>query len=324
MKAISSMKNSRKKFAKASSQLIIIFMLLSIIGLAVVGCAEDPVTNTPPEPEEAPEAAEEVADNDVEPEADPEPEAELAEEIVLATTTSTYDSGLLDELLPVFEEQTGIEVQVLSMGTGAAIETGQRGDVDILLVHDRFSELELVEEGCFTDREDVMYNDFILLGPPEDQAGIKGMESVLEAFEKIAESEAGFASRGDDSGTHRMELSLWEEAGVETSGDWHYSTGQGMGETLGIADDMLIYSLTDRGTYLSMRDNLDLDIVLEGDPLLFNQYGIMAVNPELHEHVKYESALKLIEFFMSSQGQDLTAGYRIDGESLFFPGYGLE
>ncbi len=312
------MKSSRKKSVKANRNLNIMFLLLSMVCLAAVGCGEDPAT-APPEPEEAPEAVEEeVEENDV------EPEPELAEEIILATTTSTYDSGLLNELLPVFTEQTGIEVHVLSMGTGAALETGQRGDADVLLVHDRPLELKLVEEGYLTDREDVMYNDFILVGPPEDPAEIEGMESVLDAFAKIAETKAGFASRGDDSGTNRMELSLWEEAGVDPSGDWYRSLGQGMGDTLMVADDMLIYSMTDRGTYLSMRQNLDLEIVLEGDPLLFNQYGIMAVNPEKHDHVEYESALKLIEFFMSSEGQDLMADFQIDGESLFFPGYGLE
>lgn len=276
--------------------LLTLLLLLSTVGLTVTGCAQIPAGDSQPR----------------------------HEFITLATTTSTYDSGLLDKLLPVFTAKTGIEVRVLSMGTGQALETGKRGDADVLLVHDRHSELQLVEGGYFTDREDAMYNDFILVGPPEDPAGVKSVKSVLDAFEKIAKTETGFASRGDDSGTHRMELFLWEQAGAGVSGDWYFSLGQGMGDTLIVADDVFIYALTDRGTYLAMRDKLDLVVILEGDPLLFNQYGIMAVNPEMHDHVKYESALELINYFMSSEGQELIAGFQIGGESLFFPGLGLE
>lgn len=244
--------------------------------------------------------------------------------IILATTTSTYDSGLLGYLIPVFTEKTGIEVRVLSRGTGQALELGTRGDADVLLVHDRESELKLVEEGHFVDREDVMYNDFIIVGPAADPAGIKNLESVLEAFAAIAESGSKFVSRGDDSGTHRMEQRLWEEAGVNTDADWYISAGRGMGDTLTMSDEQQAYTLTDRGTYVSMKKNLELEIVLEGDPLLFNQYGVMAVNPERHSHVKYEAAKQFIEFLMSEEGQDLISSYKKEGETLFFPGFGLD
>ncbi|PKM83661.1 MAG: tungsten ABC transporter substrate-binding protein [Firmicutes bacterium HGW-Firmicutes-13] len=244
--------------------------------------------------------------------------------IMLATTTSTYDSGLLDELLPVFEEKYGIEVRVLSKGTGQCLELGKRGDIDLLLVHDRASELKLVEEGFFVDRHDVMYNDFVIVGPAKDPAGIKGMEKATEALSAVSTGKHSFVSRGDDSGTHRMELSLWEKAGVKEFGSWYSSVGQGMGDTLRMADEMEGYALTDRGTYVSLKKTLELEILLEGDPALFNQYGIMAVNPHKHSHVKYDSAMKLIEFFRSDECQDLIASFKKHGEILFFPGLGVE
>ena len=252
-------------------------------------------------------------------------EEPIDDTITLATTTSTYDSGLLDFLNPKFKEETGIEVEVISQGTGAALETGKRGDADVLLVHDRDSELELVEEGYFVDRHDVMYNDFIFVGPEDDPAGVGDVDEAFESLNLIAESESTFVSRGDDSGTHRMEMSLWEDAGIDPEGeDWYRSIGQGMGDTLNMANEELGYAMTDRGTYIFMRDNLDLEIVLEGDPVLFNQYGVMAVNPEEHDHVKYEYALMYIDFLMSDEGQELINSYTVDDEVLFFPGYGLE
>lgn len=245
--------------------------------------------------------------------------------ITLATTTSTYDSGLLDFLNPLFTEETGLEVQVISQGTGAALETGQRGDADVLLVHDRPSELELVKAGYFVDRYDVMYNDFIFIGPESDPAGLKDVNEALDGLTLIAEYESTFISRGDDSGTHRMELNLWEEAGINPESEgWYYSIGQGMGDTLNMADEKLGYTMTDRGTYVAMKENLELVIVLEGDPVLFNQYGVMAVNPERHDHVKYDYVLMYIEFLMSNQGQELINSYQVNNETLFFPGYGLE
>ena len=246
-------------------------------------------------------------------------------EITLATTTSTYDSGLLDYLHPIFKEKTGIEVKVVSMGTGQAIEHGKNGDADVLLVHDRKSELELVEEGYFVDRVDVMYNDFIIVGPEADPSGVKEAGSALEALQKIAAGETEFISRGDDSGTHRLEMRLWEAAEVDPEGqDWYVSAGSGMGDTLRMAHEKEAYCMTDRGTYVSLKKDLELVIIFEGDPALFNQYGVMAVNPERHAHVKYDLAKKYIDFLTSDEGQELIAGFKKEGETLFFPGYGLE
>ncbi len=288
--------------------------ILTIIALlfVITGCAQD----------EAP--AEEV---ETEEESAPvEEEIELIDDfIILATTTSTYDSGLLDFLNPIFQEKTGLEVQVVSQGTGAALETGARGDADVLLVHDRASELALVEEGAFIERYDVMYNDFIIVGPAEDPAGVMGVTSVVDALTLISDTGSVFISRGDDSGTHRMELRLWESAEIDPQGQgWYRSIGQGMGDTLNMANEELGYAMTDRGTYVAMKNNLDLVIVLEGDPVLFNQYGVMAVNPDEHPHVKYDYAKMYIDFLMSAEGQELINSYQVNGETLFFPGYGLE
>ncbi len=290
---------------------LILFWLVVVLSMSLIagGCAEKPAP------------VEEPVEDPLE-----EPEEELIDDsILLATTTSTYDSGLLDFLNPIFKELTGLTVEVISQGTGAALETGKRGDADVLLVHDRVSELELVEKGSFVDRYDVMYNDFILVGPDEDPAGVKGADKAFVALVLIADSESTFVSRGDDSGTHRMELRLWDDAGIKPEGkNWYLSIGQGMGETLNMANEKLGYALTDRGTYLAMMDNLDLVIVLEGDPVLFNQYGVMAVNSDEHPHVKYDNAMIYIDFLMSVEGQELIRSYQVKNETLFFPGYGLE
>ncbi len=301
------------KFKKLSL-LILLLSLAFIFPLFMVGCAEEAAPAPGPEPVDEPE--EELE----------EPEEELIDDfIILATTTSTYDSGLLDFLNPIFTERTGLEVQVVSQGTGAALEMGARGDADVLLVHDRASELRLVEEGAFVDRYDAMYNDFFIVGPDEDPAGVKAVKFVNEAYNLIAEGNHTFISRGDDSGTHRMEQRLWESAGLDPDGQpWYLSIGQGMGDTLNLANEELGYAITDRGTYVAMLDNLDLVIVLEGDPVLFNQYGIMAVNPDEHPHVKYDYVLMYIDFIMSVEGQTLINSYRVNGETLFFPGYGPE
>lgn len=254
---------------------------------------------------------------------EPETGAKADEFIILATTTSTYDSGLLDVLLPAFTKKYGIEVRVVSKGTGQVLEIGKRGDADALLVHDRAAELKLVEEGYFTDRQDVMYNDFIVVGPSADPARVKGHQKVTDAFAAIASGGHNFVSRGDDSGTNRKELSVWKKAGIDASGGWYLSVGQGMGDTLRMAGEMQAYTLADRATYLSLKGSLNLEIVLEGDPVLFNQYGIMAVNPAKHSHVKYDSARKFIEFMMSPEGQEMIASFQIGGESLFFPGKGV-
>jgi len=290
-------------------------ILVLITALIASGCTEEP----------APEPEEEAIEEEVE-EVEEEPEEKLIDDLItLTTTTSTYDSGLLDFLNPIFTEQTGLEVKIISQGTGAALEIGKRGDADVLLVHDRASELQLVKEGYFLDRYDVMYNDFIFVGPGDNPAGVEDADKAFEGLNLIACSESTFVSRGDNSGTHRMEKRLWEGAGIDPAGEgWYFSIGQGMGETLNMANEKLGYTMTDRGTYASMQDNLELVIVLEGDPFLFNQYGVMAVNPDKHPHVKYDYALMYIEFLMSDQGQELINSYEVNEETLFFPGYGLE
>jgi tungstate transport system substrate-binding protein len=291
-------------------------MVLLMMAALFAGCQQPGGSGVAdPAPVEKPAPVDEAA-----------PSKELIDDsIILATTTSTYDSGLLDFLNPIFTEKTGLEVQVVSQGTGAALETGSRGDADVLLVHDRTSELRLVEEGAFVDRYDAMYNDFIILGPADDPAGVMNVASVVDAYKLIADGGFTFVSRGDDSGTNRMELRLWDSAGIDPKGQaWYLSIGQGMGDTLNMANEQLGYAMTDRGTYVAMKDNLDLVIVLEGDPVLFNQYGVMAVNPDKHSHVKYDYAMMYIEFIMSDEGQDLINSYQINGETLFFPGYGLE
>ncbi|MBF7095566.1 substrate-binding domain-containing protein [Alkalibacter mobilis] len=239
--------------------------------------------------------------------------------LILVTTTSTYDSGLLDYLLPFFEEEHNYEVDVVSLGTGAALEQGQNGDADVALVHAKATELEMVEAGHFVDRIDVMYNDFVVVGPAEDPAGVKESADIKEAFAKIAESGSEFISRGDDSGTHKKELELWTLSEVANEGDWYVNAGVGMGDTLVMADEKLGYTLTDRATYLSMAETLELEIVFEGDESLFNQYGIMAVNPENWPDVNYDGAKLLIEFMGSEEGQNLISEFKPYGDTLFFP-----
>lgn len=256
----------------------------------------------------------------------PGPEPEYADTIVLATTTSTYDSGLLNEIIPVFESRHGIEVDILSMGTGQAIEVGKRGDCDIILVHARDLEDKFVEEGYGTERRDVMYNDFVFLGPAGDPAEIKGsadLEEALQVMVEHMESErVVFTSRGDNSGTHVKEESLWSYANVEAEEqEWYTSLGQGMGDTLITTNEMAGYTLTDRGTFLSMMDNLpNLEIVFEGDELLANPYGIIPVNPAKHPGVNYEEAMLLVDFFISEEAQEMIGEFGKDtfGQPLFF------
>ncbi len=240
--------------------------------------------------------------------------------ITLATTTSTEDSGLLTELIPVFEKDSNIRVKVIAVGTGQAIELGQRGDADVLLVHARKAEDEFMTAGYGKVREDVMYNDFVIVGPKADPAGMKGLK-VDEALTKLSTANIAFISRGDDSGTHKKELGLWEKVGIEPKGDWYKEVGQGMGATLQVADEKQGYTLTDRATYLAQRDNFDLEIMVEGDDNLFNPYGVIAVNPDKLQHVKYNETMKFIEFLTSKKGQDLIGKFGVEkfGQPLFIP-----
>jgi tungstate transport system substrate-binding protein len=240
-------------------------------------------------------------------------------ELILVTTTSTYDSGLLEYLLPFFEEENNYKVNVISLGTGAALEQGKNGDADVALVHARATELQMVEEGHFVDRIDVMYNDFVIVGPATDPAGVKNAKDLKAALKVIADSKAPFISRGDDSGTHKKELELWKLAEITPADDWYIKAGVGMGDTLTMADEKLGYTLTDRATYLSLKDKLELGVAFEGDQSLFNQYGIMAVNPDNWPDVDYEGAKLLIDFFGSEEGQKLISEFKPYGDTLFFP-----
>ncbi|MDP2992151.1 MAG: extracellular solute-binding protein [Deltaproteobacteria bacterium] len=240
-----------------------------------------------------------------------------------ASTTSTQNSGLFDYILPKFEKKTGIRVDVIAVGTGAAIEIGKRGDADVVFVHAREQELKAVEEGYFVNRHDVMYNDFVIIGPANDPVRVRGVKSAAEAFRKIAESAFPFVSRGDKSGTHTKELSIWEKTGTDPKGQKRYlEVGQGMEKTQRIANEKRAYTLTDRGTWLATKDKdkLEMIIALEGDPALFNQYGVMAVNPQRHKHAKYKEATAFIDWLISKEGQQTIASYTDKlGNPLFYP-----
>jgi len=241
--------------------------------------------------------------------------------ITVASTTSTEQSGLFKHLLPAFEKKTGIQVRVVALGTGQAIDLGKRGDADVALVHDMEAEEKAVAEGAFVDRREVMYNDFVVVGPKSDPAKAKGRD-VVAGMKKIAQAKAPFASRGDKSGTHSAELRLWKEAGTDPQqgkGSWYRETGSGMGPTLNIASGMNAYALTDRGTWLSFKNRGDLVILVEGDKRLFNQYGVMLVNPEKHPNVKKSEGMAFIDWVTSPEGQKTIADYKINGEQLFFP-----
>lgn len=245
--------------------------------------------------------------------------------ITVASTTSTENSGFFKHILPLFKTRTGIEVRVVAQGTGQALDTGKRGDADVVFVHDRVKELALVRDGAFVNRHDVMYNDFVVVGPKADPARVGGGRDVVAALRKIASAKAPFVSRGDKSGTHAAELRLWQAADIDPAvgkGGWYRETGSGMGATLNTASGMNAYSLTDRGTWLSFRNRGDLLIVVEGDQKLFNQYGVMLVNPAKHAHVKKEAAQAFVDWLVSVEGQKAIADYKINGEQLFFPSAG--
>lgn len=239
--------------------------------------------------------------------------------ITVASTTSTEASGLFGHILPKFEDRTGIDVRVVAVGTGQAIEIARRGDADVLFVHHKPSEREFVANGHGVKRYPVMYNDFILVGPAADPAGIGGMQDASKALAAIAEAGAAFASRGDDSGTHKKELGLWDKAGVEPAGSWYREMGAGMGKTLNTAAAMDAYALADRGTWISFDNRQDLELLVEGDPDLFNPYGVMLVSPEQHPHVKAEMGQRFIDWLVSDAGQEAIASYRLRGKQLFHP-----
>ena len=250
-------------------------------------------------------------------------QAAVAQEfITVASTTSTEQSGLFGHILPLFEEKTGIEVRVVAQGTGQALETGRRGDADVVLVHARPAEEQFVAEGYGVERLDVMYNDFVLVGPGDDPAGIAGMTDAVEALTNIAETRSTFASRGDDSGTHKAELALWRQAGIEPSGRWYRELGSGMGATLNTAAQMPAYTLTDRGTWISFENRGPLEILVEGDDRLFNQYGVILINPARHPHVKEQAGQAFIDWLTSAEGQQAIAQYKLHGQQLFFPNAG--
>ena len=243
--------------------------------------------------------------------------AAFAEEMKLAVTTSFHNSGLSDILVPQIKADTGIEVQLLVVGTGQAIRLGEAGDVDAILVHSRKAEDAFLADGYGTHRREIMYNDFVLIGPSDDPAGIAGAESAVAALVAIAEAQADFVSRGDDSGTHKKELSLWVAAGVAPQGDWYKAVGAGMGASLNTAAGLGAYIMSDRASWLNFANKADQALLFAGDPVLFNQYAFLPVNPERHPHVKAELAEKLEAWLVSDKAKDLINGYSINGETLF-------
>ena len=242
--------------------------------------------------------------------------------IILQSTTSTQNSGLFDAILPRFQAKTGIEVRVVAVGTGQALKNARNGDGDVLLVHAKSDEEAFVAAGWGVKRYDVMYNDFVIVGSADDPADITGMQEAGAALRKIAQTQVAFVSRGDESGTHKKEQALWRIAAVdplEASGTWYREVGAGMGATLNTAVGMRAYTLTDRGTWLSFRNKADYTILVEGDPQLFNQYGVILVNPAKHPHVKAGLGQRFIDWLVGPEGQSLIAGYTIVGQPLFFP-----
>ncbi len=246
------------------------------------------------------------------------------ETLTLTTTTSTYDTGLLDEIHGDFEGMYGVTVDAVARGTGAALESGRNGNADVVMVHARGLEDEFMREGYGINRRDLMFNDFVIVGPEDDPAGIEGMDSATEALTAVADAGAAFVSRGDDSGTHTKERNLWEAAGTEPGGDWYQETGTGMGEALNVADQQGAYTLADRGTFISQRSEIDLAVLVQGPiedgpEILANPYGIMAANPGVHGNANYDLAMAYIGWITSPGTQKAISSYQVDGEQLFFP-----
>jgi tungstate transport system substrate-binding protein len=250
--------------------------------------------------------------------------ASLAQDkfITVSSTTSTEQSGLFKHLLPAFTKKTGVDVRVVAVGTGQALDIGRRGDADVVFVHDKVAEEKFVAEGAGLERKEVMYNDFVLIGPKSDPAKVAGGKDILEALRKIKAAQAAFVSRGDKSGTHAAELRYWKSAGIDMpaeKGPWYNETGSGMGPALNTASSLNGYVLADRGTWLSFKNRGDLAILVEGDQKLFNQYGVILVNPAKHPHVKKDMGQAFIDWLVSPDGQATIASYKIGGEQLFFP-----
>lgn len=297
-----------------------ILSFLILLTTVLAGCtaeAESTATSVPPTAAPTVEEATEPS-----PTATPPSEANQGQTLVLATTTSTENSGLLAFLLSDFEEQYNAEIDVIAVGTGQALKLGEDGNADVLLVHARAREDAFMDAGHGSRREDVMYNDFVIVGPPDDPAEIGGMTDVVAAFQKIAEAETPFVSRGDDSGTHTKEKAVWEKAGIEPSGNWYISAGQGMGAVLTMADEQQAYTLSDRATYLARTlEGTNLEILVEGDPLLFNPYGVIAVNPDKGDHIQADLANTFIDWLISVPTQEKIAQFGVDefGDPLFTP-----
>lgn len=289
------------------SKRFVLFFMLALLAALLTGCQPISAPAAPAAPAEAP------ADTNSVP---------TSGRLVLATTTSTQDSGLLDVILPLFEAGAGIKVDVIAVGTGQALKLGEDGNADVLLVHSRKAEDEFMAAGHGSRREDVMYNDFVLLGPASDPAGVVGSASAAEAMSKIAAAGALFVSRGDDSGTHSKEKSLWSGAGIEPAGDWYVSAGQGMGAVLTMANEQQAYTLSDRATFLARTlEGTDLVVVGEGDKALFNPYGVITVNPEKNPSIQAELANQFVDWIVSLPAQEAIAAYGVEefGQSLFVP-----
>ncbi len=301
-----------------------LLLALVLVALPLAGCTVPPPATAAPEPTATVAETQAAATAPVQSTAtvaETQAPAE-GESLILATTTSTQDSGLLDYILPAFEEEYGVRVDVVAVGTGQALALGEDGNADVLLVHARALEDAFMEAGHGVRREDVMYNDFVILGPEDDPAGIAGAESAAEALRMIAEAEAPFVSRGDESGTHTKEKAIWKAAGIEPTGDWYISAGQGMGAVLTMADEQQAYTLSDRATYLARTlEGTDLVILVEGDPVLFNPYGVIAINPNKGEHIKADLANTFIDWLISVPTQELISQFGVDefGAPLFTP-----
>ncbi|MBN1319045.1 MAG: substrate-binding domain-containing protein [Anaerolineales bacterium] len=315
-----------KRFRTLFPVLFLIILVLGACTQAEPTQAPEPTAVVKVEPTDVvePEVEEAEPVEEVKPveEAEPVEEAAGSENLILATTTSTENSGLLAAILPDFESKYNVKVDVIAVGTGQALQLGRDGNADVLLVHARAQEDAFMDDGDGSRREDVMYNDFVILGPADDPAGIMGKGQAKKAFEMIAGAEAPFVSRGDDSGTHTKEKAIWAEAGIEPAGDWYISAGQGMGAVLTMADEQQAYTLSDRATYLARTlEGIDLEIMVEGDPILFNPYGVMAVNPDKGDHIKADMANTFIDWLVSLETQQLISEFGVAdfGSPLFTP-----